>query len=105
MGFDDVLGNARVKKTLRLALLRSRVPNSLLFSGPRGVGKKSLARLLAQAVNCEREKDDACGVCATCVAISGRRLPDVWEIGPEGQEIKIDQMRALKQAAYLRPMV
>ncbi len=105
MGFDEVLGNGRVKKILRLALQRNRVPNSLIFSGPEGVGKKSLARVLAQAINCEREKADACGVCPTCRAIAGCRLPDVWEIKPEGQEIKIEQMRALKQAAYLRPMI
>jgi len=105
MGFDEVLGNGRVKKILRLALQRNRVPNSLIFSGPEGVGKKSLARVLAQAINCEREKADACGVCPPCRAIAGCRLPDVWEIKPEGQEIKIEQMRALKQAAYLRPMI
>ncbi len=105
MGFDDVVGNARVKKILRLALQKNRVPNSLLFCGPKGVGKKDMAFVLAKAINCERETDDACEQCSTCVAISGRRLPDVWEIGPEGQEIKIDQMRAMKQAAYLRPMV
>ncbi len=105
MGFDLILGNPRVKKILRLALERNRVPSSLLFSGPPGVGKRSLARILAQAINCEREKGDACGVCPTCVAISGGRLPDVWEIEPEGQVIKIEQIRALKQAAYLRPMV
>ena len=105
MGFEEVVGNPRVKKILRLALQKNRVPNSLLFSGPKGVGKKSLAFVLAKAINCEREINDACERCSTCVAISGRRLPDVWEIGPEGQEIKIDQMRAIKQAAYLRPMV
>ncbi len=105
MGFDDVLGNSRVKKILRLALQKNRVPNSLLFSGPSGVGKRSLARILAKAVNCEQETGDACEKCPTCVAISGRRLPDVWEIEPEGQVVKIDQMRAVRQAAYLRPMV
>ncbi|MDH7512641.1 MAG: DNA polymerase III subunit delta' [Clostridiales bacterium] len=105
MGFDDVVGNARVKKILRLALQKNRVPNSLLFCGPKGVGEKKMAFVLARAINCERETTDACEQCSTCVAISGRRLPDVWEIGPEGQEIKIDQMRAMKQAAYLRPMV
>jgi DNA polymerase-3 subunit delta' len=105
MGFDDVLGNSRVKKILRLALQKNRIPNSLLFSGAKGVGKRSLARILAKAVNCEQEIGDACEKCPTCVAISGRRLPDVWEIEPEGQVIKIDQMRAVRQAAYLRPMV
>ncbi len=105
MSFDDVLGNSRVKKILRLALQKKRIPNSLLFSGPKGVGKRSLARILAKAVNCEEGIGDSCEKCPTCIAISGQRLPDVWEIEPEGQVIKIDQMRAVRQAAYLRPMV
>jgi DNA polymerase-3 subunit delta' len=105
VGFDDVLGNSRVKKILRLALEKNRVPNSLIFCGPKGVGKRSVARILAKAVNCERKKDDACEECATCVSITGGRLPDVWEIEPEGQFVKMKQMQALRQAAYLRPMV
>jgi DNA polymerase-3 subunit delta' len=105
VGFDDVLGNHRVKKTLRLALEKGRVPNSLLFSGPKGVGKRSLAVILAQALNCEREVGDACGLCSSCLAIAERRLPDVWEIEPDGQAVKIEQMRPVRQAAYLRPMV
>ena len=105
MGFNDVLGNNRVKKVLQLALQRNRMPNSLLFTGPKGVGKSSLAHVLARAVNCEREKDDACEKCPTCVAIAGRRLPDVWDITPDGQMIKVEQMRSMRQAAYLRPMV
>lgn len=105
MGFDEVLGNSRVKKILRLALEKNRVPNSLIFCGPKGVGKRSLACILAKAVNCERKKDDACEGCATCVAITGRRLPDIWEIEPKGQFVQIDQMREIRQAAYLRPMV
>ncbi|MEW5900203.1 MAG: DNA polymerase III subunit delta' [Acidobacteriota bacterium] len=105
MGFDAILGNNRVKQILRLALQKNRIPNSLLFCGPKGVGKRSLAQILAKALNCERLRDDACEECATCRAISGRRLPDVWEIEPEGQVIKVETMRAMRQAAYLRPMV
>jgi len=105
VGFNDVLGNHRVKKVLQLALQRNRIPNSLLFTGPKGVGKSSLAHVLARAVNCERKKDDACEKCPTCVAIAGGRLPDVWDITPDGQMIKVEQMRSLRQAAYLRPMV
>jgi DNA polymerase-3 subunit delta' len=105
VGFDDILGNGRVKKILRLALDKNRLPNSLIFCGPKGVGKRSVARTLAKAVNCEKKKTDSCDECTTCVAISGGRLPDIWEIEPEGQFIKLKQMQALRQAAYLRPMV
>lgn len=104
MGFDDVLGNSRVKKILRLALRRNRVPNSLLFSGPQGVGKKSLAIALAKAINCQEEQGDACDECAACRAIAAGRFPDVQEIGPEGQVIKVEHVREMRQLAYLRPM-
>jgi DNA polymerase-3 subunit delta' len=105
VGFNEISGNERVKKILRLALEKGRVPNSLLFSGPKGVGKRSMARILAQAINCEREVSDACGKCSTCVAIARLRLPDVWEVEPAGQVIKIEQMREVRQMAYLKPMV
>jgi len=70
MGFDEFLGNQRIVTALRGALRSSRVPHALLFTGPRGVGKFTLARMLAQAANCERLTDDFCGQCATCQRIS-----------------------------------
>jgi len=104
VNFDDIFGHHRVKKVLRLALQRNRVPHSLIFDGPEGVGKKSLARVFAAALNCERRTDDACGECPNCRAIAAGKFLDVWEIAPDGQEIKLDQMKTLRQAAYLRPM-
>jgi DNA polymerase-3 subunit delta' len=105
MGFDNILGNSRVKKILRLALQKNRLPNSLLFYGPDGVGKKRMALSLAKAVNCERRRDDACGECSICQAIAGGRFPDVQEIGPAGQVVKVEHVREIRQAAYMRPMV
>jgi DNA polymerase-3 subunit delta' len=105
MDFDNILGNSRVKKILRLALQKNRLPNSLLFHGPEGVGKRSLALSLAKAVNCERRRDDACGECPTCLAISGGRFPDVQEIRPSGQVVRVESVREMRQAAYMRPMV
>jgi DNA polymerase-3 subunit delta' len=70
MGFTEFLGNGRIVAALRGALSSARVPHALLFTGPRGVGKFTLARMFAQAANCERLTDDFCGECATCQRIS-----------------------------------
>ncbi|HTA58543.1 MAG TPA: NACHT domain-containing protein [Candidatus Baltobacteraceae bacterium] len=66
MGFSEFLGNEEMVTALRGALRSERVPHAMLFTGPRGVGKFTLARMFAQAANCERLKDDFCGECATC---------------------------------------
>src|SRR6202795_397826 len=70
MGFSDFLGNERIVTALRGALRSQRVPHALLFTGARGVGKYTLARMFAQAANCERLPDDFCGECETCKRIS-----------------------------------
>src|SRR5438477_6641473 len=70
MGFSEFLGNQRIVTALRGTLRSKRVPHSLLFTGPRGVGKFTLARMFSQAANCERLTDDFCGKCATCQRIS-----------------------------------
>ena len=70
MGFSEFLGNERIVAALHGALRSGRVPHALLFTGPRGVGKFTLARMFAQAANCERLTDDFCGECPTCRRIS-----------------------------------
>ena len=70
MGFSEFLGNERIVAALRGALRTARVPHALLFTGPRGVGKYTLARMFAQAASCERLTDDFCGECATCRRIA-----------------------------------
>jgi DNA polymerase III subunit delta' len=70
MSFAEFQGNDRIVAALRGALRSGRVPHALLFTGPRGVGKFTLARMFAQAANCERLTDDFCGECLTCQRIS-----------------------------------
>ncbi len=103
-GFDAVPGNDRIKKILRLALEKGRVPNSLIFSGPGGVGKRRLAMILAQALNCEQETVDPCGQCATCQKILKGNLPEVVKVKPGKLSIGIDEMQEVRQAAYVKPM-
>ncbi len=82
MGFAEFLGNERIVTALRGALRSQRVPHALLFTGPRGVGKFTLARMFAQAANCERLADDFCGECATCHRIS--QLADTQTLLEQG---------------------
>ena len=82
MGFSEFLGNDRIVAALRGALRSQRVPHALLFTGPRGVGRFTLARMFAQAASCERLTDDFCGVCATCQRIS--QLADLQTLVEQG---------------------
>jgi DNA polymerase-3 subunit delta' len=70
VGFDQFLGNERMVSALRGMLRRDRAPSALLFTGPQGIGKYTLARMFAQAANCERLKDDFCGECNSCVRLA-----------------------------------
>jgi DNA polymerase-3 subunit delta' len=70
MGFSEFLGNGQIVAALRSMLSRGRVAHAMLFTGPRGMGKYTLARMFAQAANCERLADDFCGACAPCRLIA-----------------------------------
>lgn len=77
MGFSEFLGNQRIVAALRGMLSAGRVPHAMLFAGPRGVGKFMLARMFAQAANCERIQDDFCGECDPC-----RRIGQLADLRP-----------------------
>src|SRR5713101_3974809 len=70
MPLSDFRGNETIVAALQGALRAARVPHALLFTGPRGLGKFTLARMFAQAANCERLTDDFCGECTTCRQIA-----------------------------------
>jgi DNA polymerase-3 subunit delta' len=76
MGFSEFLGNERIVRALRGALAGNRVPHALLFTGPRGVGKYTLALMFAKAANCERLTDDFCGQCTSCKMIAPLGNPE-----------------------------
>ncbi len=100
-----MVGNSRITKILIHALQRDKVPNSLLFSGPAGAGKRATALVVAKAMNCRQKTDDACEECSSCVSVNRENFPDLIMIRPEKDIIKIDQIRMLIETAYLRPMV
>jgi len=93
---DHFLGNARVVEILRRAVELDRLPHALIFAGPSGVGKRTLALLLAQLVNCASPSGSlACGKCTSCRKIAQGSHPDVRLIEPDGAFIKIEQIRQM----------
>lgn len=95
--FNDLVGQDKVVHTLRQAVANGRVPHAYLFSGPRGTGKTSAARLLAKMINCTSPKDgEPCNDCLSCCEITEGRSTDVFEIDAASNR-GIDEIRDLRE--------
>ncbi|MFY9114043.1 MAG: DNA polymerase III subunit delta' [Dethiobacteria bacterium] len=96
MGFERLVGQETIIKVLRQYIADDRLPHALLFSGPQGSGKSTMALLLAQFLNCKAFASP-CESCISCNNITTGQHPDVVVVEAEGQNIKIDQIRAAKR--------
>ena len=100
---NDVIGQDVVIQILKNALLNNKVCHAYMFSGPRGIGKTSIAKLLAKAVNCTNLEDgDACGKCENCVSINEGSCPDIIEIDAASNN-GVDEIREIKNKVSLVP--
>ena len=100
--FDEVLGQDHITRALRNAVREGRVGHAYLFSGPRGTGKTSTARILAKVLNCANPEDgEPCGVCDNCVAVADGRVTD-WLLEQDAaSKSKVDDMRDLLERVPL----
>jgi len=103
MSFQEIIGHDRQIEYLGNAMRNGRVAHAYLFVGKDGIGKKLVAFNLAKALNCGRNNEDACDECPSCLKIDRLHHPDVLLIEPQGQWIRIDQIRDLQRELSHRP--
>lgn len=101
--FSEIVGQEAIVQTLRNAVSAQEVAHAYLFSGERGIGKTSAARILARAVNCQNSSDgEPCNTCPNCVAIMGNRSLDIVEIDGASNR-GIDHIRQLRDEVNFAP--
>jgi DNA polymerase III subunit gamma/tau len=107
--FSDVIGQEHVTRTLQNAIAQERIAHGYIFSGHRGIGKTTVARILAMALNCRSTIEttgkppiEPCGICDSCTEIRAGNAVDVIEIDAATNR-GIDEIRELREAARYRP--
>ena len=103
MTFDDVVGQAHVVTTLRHAIAAKRIANAYLFIGPRGIGKTTLSRIFAKALNCTSPNGvEPCGKCTNCEEIAAGRSLDVTELDAASHN-KVDDVKPIIESVQFKP--
>ena len=103
--FSEVIGQEHVTRTLKNAIDHGRIAHGYIFSGHRGIGKTTIARILAMCLNCrksDRPTPEPCGICESCTEIKSGSAVDVIEIDAATNR-GIDEIRELREAARYRP--
>lgn len=102
MTFEQILGHDHQKEILHRALANGRLAHAYLFSGPDGIGKRLLAIALARTIVCDEQR--GCGNCIACRKIDHQNHPDLHILEPDGNSIKIEQIRTFQKELNLKPL-
>lgn len=102
--FENILGNNSIKIMLKQAIANNKVSHSYLMIGISGIGKKMIATEFAKAILC-KEQDEICNSCKSCIEFDSNNNPDFLCIEPDGNSIKIEQIRELQKKIQEKPII
>jgi len=103
MRFSDILGHEKPLNIINAYMESSRFSGGYIFSGPEGIGKKTVAKIISQKLNCTAQSDRPCGNCSSCLKMEKLQHPDLHIIESESSQIKIEDIRSLQKEANFRP--
>ncbi|MFC1495064.1 DNA polymerase III subunit delta' [Thermodesulfobacteriota bacterium] len=104
--FTQILGQEKAIGFLKKVIKGDKIPHAYLFTGIEGAGKRTTALALARAVNCKSPIDgDGCGECKVCRQMNSGNFPDYFTIEPDGQNIKIEQIREFNRSINYKPVL
>ena len=104
MSFDSIIGNEENKKVLHNAVTNKNIVHSYLFYGADGIGKKIFAKEFAKMILCNGEDIKPCNNCKSCIEFDSNNNPDFFLIEPDGNSIKIDQIRQMQKSVLEKPI-
>ena len=103
--FDEIIGNEQIKGELRKRLKENKVSHSYMFVGIEGIGKQMTAKAFAQMILCINEEERGCQKCKSCIEFQSHNHPDFLYIEPDGNSIKIEQIRYLQRKIQEKPII
>ena len=103
--FDEIIGNEKIEEELKRNLEEDKVSHSYMFVGIEGIGKQLIAKAFAQMILCTNETEKGCNKCKSCIEFQSQNHPDFLYIEPDGNSIKIEQIRYLQRKIQEKPII
>lgn len=103
--FENIVGNNKIKELLKNSIENQKTSHSYLFIGIEGIGKKMIAMEFAKAILCIDEKNKCCNKCKSCIEFDSNNNPDFKIIEPDGNSIKIEQIREMQNKIIEKPII
>jgi len=105
MNFNSIIGQKEIVANLKNAIASQRIGHAYIFSGPKGIGKRSIAKIFASMLLCSSPQiDGCCGVCLQCTMLKEGSNPDYMELDTEGQSIGVEEIRRIQSDVIIKPM-